>query len=835
MPDGALDRFLALRAAFVLAAPPDPALGLCHALADAVDDALCAALPAEASNVALVAVGGYGRRELCLYSDIDLMLLYRGRLPAGLTDAVFYPLWDAGLKVGHSVRTVPEALAAADDRLETLTALLDLRLVAGPARLTEELAAGLHARVVRRGPALAAELRAAVDARRAAEPYQLLETNLKDGRGGLRTYQRRRWLRAVEGATRTDADAAASTADPRAMPAHGTVLAARNALHAVAARPQDTWLMELQGPACAWLGVDADAWCARLYLALREIDRRFDEPAAPETEYRATRQQAGRRLGRLLPRRGQPPPSGAAPTGSEPAGSAIATSGRSVLGYAGALAQRSAAAVRLSPAAGAAVASASGASWTNADRTGLVALLSSGERGGLLFDDLARLGWLERALPEWRHVRGLTQHTPFHLHPVDVHLWRTVAEAVALAEGHAEERWCREVAGGLGGLDDLLIAALLHDIGKGWPGDHAETGAAAAAAICRRTGWDPDVAHSVTTAVRHHLLLPRVATRRDIADDLVVEGVANQIGRVRTLRVLCLLSVADSRATGPAVWSPWKASLVRALYGRVLTVLEARSGATPLTAAEPSAIEHLLAQAGDRFPVDTVLRHIEAMPPGYTRAFGADDLLRHLRVMEPSPDEGDLRLDVREDGAAHDLALGLRDRPGLIALVAGVLALHNLSIVEARFFTRSDGVALQALQAVDALSNAASDDRWGRVARDVRLALSGELPLERRLEEKVRAYRRTGRARGHAEVRVEQEASGEYTVLEVHAIDRVGLLYAITRTLFGCGLDVRFAKIDTEGHNVVDVFYVCAAGGRPLRDGERIRELRAALLAAIEG
>lgn len=802
-----LARFLALRADLIARAPADPGLGLCHALSDALDREIGALVPAGRDDVALVAVGGYGRRELCLFSDIDLMLLCRDRVDATLADALFYPLWDAGLKVGHAVRTLTEADTAAGERLETLTALLDVRLIAGSTSLLDELRAGLARRVKRERRALTEQLLAAERARRAAEPFQLQEVNLKDGRGGLRTVQRLRWLQLLDSQP-------AELPEP-ALAALATVFAARNALHAVAGRAQDAWLLESAPAACRWLRRDPSEFSSALYLALRETDRlaalldaglSVGVPARRGFASLRTRQQAE-------PLRVDAPARG------------------SVFGYAATLAQSGAS--RLPTDGEAFVASAQGAAWIAADRDGLLALLRSGERGVSLLEELARNGWLERTLPEWRHTRGLAQQAPFHLHPLDTHMQRTVVEALTAAEGRTPERWCRAVADELGGLDELLLAALLHDLGKGWSGDHAETGAASAAAIGRRAQFDADVTHTVATAVRHHLLLPLVATRRDVTDERVVALVADQAGRARTLRVLCLLSVADSRATGPAVWGPWKASLVFDLYLRALRLLEARENATPLAPPAPDAIEALVAAAAGRYARAAVTRQIDAMPPGYTRAFATDDLLRHLGLMHELAGP-ELRYDVRRSDDAYDLALARADRPGLIAVVAGVLALHNLSVLEARFFTRSDGVALQAYQLVDALPPAEQPDRWSRVARDLERALSGELRLEERLAEKTRAYRRSEHRAGVG-VFVDAAAQGEFTVLEVHASDRVGLLYTIARTLHAQGVDIHFAKIDTQGRQVVDVFYLRDVAGGMLRDATRVGELRAALLDALAG
>jgi [protein-PII] uridylyltransferase len=801
-----LARFLALRAELIARAPADPGLGLCHALSDQLDQALAALTPYARDDIALVAVGGYGRRELCLFSDIDLMLLCRDRVDRALADALFYPLWDAGLKVGHAVRTLADADVAAGERIETLTALLDARLVAGAQPLLDDLSARLLRRLTRGRAALRETLLAAEGARRAAEPFQVQEINLKDGRGGLRTLQRLRWLTLLDG-TEPKLPAAVLTAQT-------VLLAARNATHAVAGRAQDVWLLESAAAACRWLGREPNEFSSTLYLALREIDRLAPSDASQPSPVARSR----RGLAVLRSRRAAEPPQ---PSQAEPAPQI-----RSVFHYAATLAQSGE--TRLPTTAEAQIAAAHGATWSSADRDGLLALLRSGERGAAIIEELARAGWLERTLPEWRHTRGLPQQAAFHLHPLDTHMLRTVSEAVAAAEGRTPEPWCRAIADELGGLDELLLAALLHDIGKGWQGDHAETGAAAAAAIGRRARFAADITHTVATAVRQHLLLPLVATRRDVTDERVVALVADQAGRARTLRVLCLLSVADSRASGPAVWGAWKASLVFDLYLRALRVLEARESATLLATPAPDAIDDLAVAAAGRYERAAIARQIEAMPPGYTRAFASTDLLRHLDLMHDLA-PGALRYDVQRRGDAYDLALALADRPGLVAVVAGVLALHSLSVLEARFFTRADGMALQAYQVVDALAGADAPDRWPRVARDLERALTGELPLEERLEEKMHAYRRAER-RGGLDVRVDQASDNEFTVLEVHATDRVGLLYTIARTLYAQRLDIHFAKIDTQGRQVVDVFYLRDVAGSPLRDGERVRELRAALL-----
>jgi [protein-PII] uridylyltransferase len=812
--------FLEWRESCIRTAPDDSGLALCHSLVAALDAALRSAFPAHSGEFALVAIGGYGRRELCLYSDIDLMLLYRGWLPPGIVDTVFYPLWDAGLKVGHAVRTVPEAVKSADERLETLTSLLDHRLVAGSPELVDRLSKDLAKLLKRRLPRVREELRTAERQRRNSERFQLLETDLKGGRGGLRTLQRERWLRRAEALA--GVPQAAESCSDAVDAAHEVLLRSRNALHAAAGRASDTWLFDLQEPACRWLGSDVDVWAPLLYGALRDIDHaaeEFWEVTAP-----VKGEKSSGRLSGLVPRRRN-----ALSVEREPP-----VAGQSVFAYAAGISPLDISPPRLPAVAATAIGGAPGPSWTAEDRQGLVSLLRSGERGYRIFDALDRLGWIERALPEWRHVRGAPQHVPFHENPVDTHLWRTVIEAIALAEGRTDDPWAAGIAIDLGGLDELLLASLLHDIGKGWPGDHAETGAAAATAFCQRAHFGLEATLTVATSVRHHLLLPTIATRRDIADARVIEDVADRAGRARTLRILYLLSVADSRATGPTVWNPWKASLIRSLFAAALEVLEMRAGASPLSTSRAAARSMVLEAAEGRVAHAAVAAHIDGMAPGYLQSFGAADVIRHIELIDKTSKSDAARLDVRGEGDAYDLVVTTPDRPGLIAMVSGVLALHNLSVLDGRFFTREDGVALQALHVVDALGNAVTEDRWRRVQTDLERALRGDLPLEQRLREKIHAYRGRRRRAQEAEVRFVREASDEYTVVEVHAADRVGLLYAIAGTLFALCLDIHLAKIDTQGTSVVDVFYLRDLTGAPLRDAAKLEELRMGLLAAVE-
>jgi [protein-PII] uridylyltransferase len=409
-----------------------------------------------------------------------------------------------------------------------------------------------------------------------------------------------------------------------------------------------------------------------------------------------------------------------------------------------------------------------------------------------------------------------------------------VEETLAIARRDSPEPPLAGVAAELDSLDDALLAALLHDIGKGWPGDHAVGGARAARAFCRRARFGPRTAATVARAIEHHLLLPTIATRRDLDDPTVIRDVADAAGDGRTLRVLYLLSVADARATGPAVWSPWKGALLRSLYERTDDELRRRERAVtpPRPPFDPAPV---IAAVGAVAGESVVTQHLASMPAGYTDAWTVDEIAQHVRLMWPAPSGEEVRLEVTRGGAADDLTLALEDRPGLLAVTSGVLALHNISVLGGRLSTRSDGVALQALHVVDALGHGVDDSRWQRVRHDIPRVLRDELDLEAALREKMHDYRRhrLSRRRITPRVVVDAHTSGRATLVEVHAEDRVGLLHTITRALFDLGLDIQVAKVDTLGREVVDVFYVRDLAGHPPRAQQQLADIEQGVRLAI--
>ena len=489
-------------------------------------------------GVALVAVGGYGRRELLPGSDLDVLLLHDGRDGiAAMADRIWYPIWDSGTRLDHAVRTTAEARRVARSDLKVVLGLLYARHVAGDPDLTNALRLGaLEDWRASAGKRLA-ELQALHVERthRSGELAFLLEPDLKEARGGLRDVHA---IQAIAAAW------VAPGPGPRVRAAYESIMDARHALHDITGRPADRLVLQEQDEVARVLGLlDADALMRHLAGSGRAIAFSVDQAFR-----QAQRSRGGRRRGKaqrrpladgLVEQDGEVVLARAADPATDPALPlrAAAAAAQAAL----ALAPRTL--TRLAECPPLPV------PWPPEARDALVALLGAGPSAVPVWEALDQEGLVASLLPDWDRVRNRPQRNPLHTYTVDRHLVETAARAAVLT---------RDV----GRPDLLLLSALLHDIGKGWPGDHRITGEVVARDVARRVGLGPSDAELVAGAVRHHLLLPQTATRRDLDDPVTVAQVASVVGGRPLLELLQMLAIADGQATGPAAWNDWKEGLV---------------------------------------------------------------------------------------------------------------------------------------------------------------------------------------------------------------------------------------------------------------------------------
>jgi [protein-PII] uridylyltransferase len=370
----------------------------------------------------------------------------------------------------------------------------------------------------------------------------------------------------------------------------------------------------------------------------------------------------------------------------------------------------------------------------------------------------------------------------------------------------------------------LLLAALLHDIAKGMSGDHSEVGERTAESVVRRMGFDSEAREILPWLVRHHLLMAEVATRRDLSDASVADGLAAECsGDAERLRLLYLLTIGDSKATGPAAWNPSKGALLRDLFVKAAVAIE-RGEANEVAADRREAMHRALGEERAR-------TFLDRLPEQYVLAFDVDAMCMHEELLRDSPS---VRCE-RVDGGHVVVTIVARDRPGLLGTLAGALTVCGLDVLEASLFGTTDGLALDVFRGADPFGRVA-DDGGARVKQTIERALAGDVDLAARVDERRRSHAPITKAAA-PEVRVDinTEVSQTDTVVEVHTDDDIGLLYRLASAFTDLSLDVRIAKVATLGKRVVDVFYVRDSAAGKIDDPEEIARLRAVLADRISG
>jgi [protein-PII] uridylyltransferase len=744
-----------------------------EALTDRADTALTALFGDPGPGVALVAVGGYGRSEPAFGTDLDLVLLHDGRHldragVAAVADGIWYPVWDAGVGLDHSVRTVDQAVSVADGDLKVALGLLDARLVAGDesllTQLLETVRVHWRARARRRLPQLAELL--AERAQRLGEVAFLLEPDLKEARGGLRDAQA---LRALAAAWVAEAPG------ERAQAAYRTLLDARGEVRRVArGRDQDRLLLQDIDAIATTLGYpDSLALSHAIADAGRTISWTWDT-----TWYRVAA--TLRSQSRWRPRRPirRPLDAGVVEQDGEvqlardadPAGDPVL-----VLRAAAAAARAGIPLGRYAVDRLAREAPPMPDPWPDAARDTLVALLATGDGAVSVLESLDQVGLLVRILPEWATVRSKPQRNPYHRFTVDRHL----LEAAARAAEHTRD---------VDRPDLLLLGALLHDIGKGYPGDHTEAGIVVVERLGPRLGLPPADVDVLVAMVRHHLLLPEAATHRDIDDLATIEAVAAAAGSVRVLALLQRLTQADSFATGPTAWSAWKARLISDLVERATAVLGGRT--VPCPPAMTDRQEQLLALPDE-----------------------------HTVQINPLPEEG-----------MFEIVVVAPDHAGLLAVTTGVLAINQLDVRRASARSAGGRALLQA--AVAAPHGRVPDPK--RLLADLRRGLDGQLDVAERLAAREEAYSRRKQWTTPGAPQAAFDDTATLTVLEVRAPDEAGVLFRIVGALTDVGLNVRTAIVASIGLDVVDAFYIEEPDGSEVTDRDRRRTIVDAVLGALD-
>ena len=801
-------------------------------------------------SLAIIALGGYGRSELFPYSDIDLLILFREDAKEEMervANGVLYPLWDTGLDVGHGVRTIGECLSHATDDFFFQVAMLDARLLAGSKTLFEELQKEFHSKFVEgaREEFVGTMKGFKRDRRKRFGSHSyLLEPNIKESKGGMRDIQAMLWtaqvvfgLRDIEAVT--DAGILLEDEKNEFLEAWNMLVRIRNRLHYISGRKNEQLYFEQQEEMAAAFGYRDSKGVLAVESFMREFYGHLQTIAVTtDLFFGHVDDVLGLADGELEKNR------------QIEKGIEIRKNRVHLLAQSEELAARPYLLMRVFLAAAKTGLPIHHRSRKVINRNlGLVTdklrssarmakpffeILQTAEDVFAVLEMMLETGLLSAYIPEVVRIESLAQHDVYHIYTVDRHLLQSVAELRQLVQ--SEEAVWQKVQNS----QVLFLATLLHDIGKGAGGDHSVIGAELIRDIGDRMGFTGDECDRLQFVVRYHLFMPENALRRDLNDEQFIWQCAETIEDSDRLAMLYLISVADSKATGPSAWSDWKAMLLYEMYLKVLPCLES---------AETADMQYQVDQGVDwlRSQVDTLLAEepqakafVDALPSDYLLSFTPETVAAHVRLHAENNSllKQKALFFPEEMRSQWSLLIMCRDQKGLLAKICGVLSLHNLSVLNAQVFTWKNGSAVDLLE-VRAEDGVVFDEMdWRAVKEDLNLALNHRLGLGHRLHKKLknsRAKRKRPSGMNKTSVLIDNDASGKYTIVEIHSSDSPGQLYRITQTLADFGISIYRAYIATEVERLIDVFYVLDNHGQKIKDDAHIEELREGILFGIAG
>jgi [protein-PII] uridylyltransferase len=808
---------------------------------------------------AVVAQGGYGRREMNPWSDVDLLVLYPGRISPfveTISERLIQTLFDAQLHAGWAVRTVKDCVDQAATDITIRTTMMDGRFVAGSSELGEELARIVETQLVRRdvGGFIGQKLTESTDRhRRMGGSVFMLEPNVKDGQGGLRDLQTLVWVaRVSRGVTSLEALCAAGiateTEQQDLVSAREFVMRARNALHFLSRFKQDKLSFELQDSIAERFGYAATASHAPAEVFMRAY---YGHAAV-----------IARTTEDLLSRLTAPP---------EPAGLLTRLAGRKVrngVSIAGGQlvveekiladhpvnllavfqdAQR--ASVTLSSGSREAI-------RRNVDRITeevvmspeaiavFTSILKANEGVYSTLTEMNRLGVLGRFIPEFGRLFCMVQHDFYHVYTVDEHSLIGIRELERVRDGayEADSPLLTQVMRDFDRPELLFLAMMFHDLGKGYGGDHDERGAQMVANIGVRLGLNLDDRESLEFLVRHHLMMSALAQTRDIEDDELVEGFARDVQTRANLEALYLLTFADMRAVGPQIWNGWRDHLLSELYLRAVDVFETGEVSDVNRDARVRRVrERVTAMATGGDEKRRLADFVADMPAAYLLSSTDARIVDDWRLYES------LGGGIFRSGVAHfpsrgfsEIAVCTHDTEGLFVRLCGVLSAHDLNILSAKIVTSSRGVVIDTFRIEHSGEPviALDPEVWAAVRRDIERVLADEVEVASLVEAAAKrrpapASVRKARKRARTAVQIDNTVSRQYTVVDVYAADRPGVLFAVADAMYHCGLTIHLAKINTYVHQVLDVFYVTDRNGAKLADGPDTERVSVAILDRI--
>lgn len=802
-------------------------------------------------EIALVALGGYGRSELYPFSDIDLLIVHDRRAASvikEIAEAVLYPLWDSGFEVGHSVRTLKDAISFSKEDFFFQVSLLDARYLAGSRELFNNLLSGNRKKNLEgRQKIFVSTMETFWLERRQKYGIHsfILEPHIKEGKGGMRDIQSMIWVaKAVFGlaSLRDMGYSGMLTSEAcRSFTESWNMLArVRNRLHYISQRKNDQLFFEYQQDMAEAFGYVDDGNMLAVEHFMRHLYGHLQTIAVTTDLFFEQVQD-------ILGLTG--------PSGKEHVLEKfiVERNGSVRLSSSEVLKKHPHLLLRLFLQAG-----RNGLSVHHNVRQQVSNTLylvddkfrASKRNAQVLQDILVQIddpmsvlevmletGLLTAYLPEYAGVESLAQHDLYHIYTVDRHQLQTVAELGILRKEQHE--LFKQISSPV----LVFLAALLHDIGKGKQTDHSELGAQIISVIGQRLGFTAVECSSLSFLVQYHLFLPENALRRDLDDHEFIIKSAQLIGDTDRLTMLYMLSMADSKATGPSAWSSWKASLLAELYLKIKSCLEAQCSTEESVAEMARSEEHGLSWIQEK--ILNMLEHeepirmdISSLPEDYLMSIAPEMVKHHLQVHRDQAMrlQQQVLIFPQEHGDYGSLLIMSKDRPGLLAKIFGVLALHNFSVLAAQIFTWPDDTVVDVIDTDSVTGQKFSEHDWERFTVDLNLAVNYRLDVGYKLLNKLQAevYKtRKNIQKLEQKVIIDNITSDRFSIIEVYSEDKLGKLYQLAQVLSDFGLNIHKAKIATEVEQLIDVFYVTKRDGQKITESVFENKLKDALLQIV--
>jgi [protein-PII] uridylyltransferase len=811
--------------------------------------------PTTSERLLLMAVGGYGRGEMALHSDVDIAFVTPWKGTAWTetaVEAMLYLLWDLGLKVGHSARAVDELIGLAQSDHTVRTAVLEARYVWGDEALFDEVVERFWAHVVagKVGDFVKEKLDER-DARhkRMGDSRYVVEPNVKEGKGGLRDLHALFWIakyayRLQSVAELVEVGLFSATELRQFHRAERFLWAVRCHLHLAAGRAEDRLTFDYQREIAARMnyadrpGKSPVERFMRHYflhaktvgdltgLFLAHLDEKFARRGR-RIGLPAFRRRPGKLDGFMLDRGRLAIPDdaflAAQPVRLIQMFALADRYGLEIHPLAMRAASRSAKLI-------------AGAVRADARANALfLDVLTSPRDPETVLRWMNEAGVFGRFIPDFGRVVARMQFDMYHHYTVDEHSIRAIGLLARIERGELrdEHKLGTALFKLIASRRVLYVAVLLHDIAKGRGGDHSLLGAEVALALCPRLGLTDSETETVAWLVRWHLLMSATAFKRDLADPKTVQDFVERVKSLERLRLLFLLTVVDIRAVGPGTWNSWKSQLLRTLFDageEMLRLGHKQKGRKERIAAIQEDLGSRLGWEDARFA-----RFTWRLPDSYWLAEPAEVMELNARFLDSAdrdPDEaGHVETRVQEARGATLVSVYARDRPGLFYRVAGAISLAGGNIIDARIHTTDDGMALDNFLVQDLARAAFADPhQLGRLKAEVLRALAGHEPSADRLAARALPLRRAEAFRIQPAAFVDNRASNRYTVIEVNARDRAALLFELARAIYVSRALIHSAHIATYGERAVDVFYLTDLSGAKIESPARLKALQARLI-----